>query len=167
MKLFGIFVVLAAAKKKVLTPHEKLDKLDRHIDTTWDRWYKVGCAAKRGQKLTNFKNVVDRLRASYDVCGQTAPPAGRRRRDEDGDEGDEDDEDYDYFDFDGGLMDPRLSKNNKDKAAKQLGKIIKKFGADHLWDCTKGVHEAKAAELGKKWTGNLRRMKCAGGYGWD
>jgi len=186
---------VAAAKKKDLTPHEQLDKLDKHIDDTWNRWYKAGCAEKRGLKLTNFHNVVDRLRAAYDVCGEVNAPLVRRRRseddynrDDDGEEEDEDEENNyddedeggddgehhdgddhdgdDYFDFEDGLMDPRLSKNNKDKAAKQLGKIIKNFGANHLWNCTKGVNADKAADLGKKWTGNLRRMKCAGGHGW-
>lgn len=164
MKLSSLFVFLVSAKKKDFTPHEKLDKLEKHIDTVWGRWYAAGCDEKRRNKYDKFQQVVDRLRSSYDNCGQEEPPASRKRREdgEDGEDGEDDDSDYDFS-----SIDPRLSKNNKDKAAKQLGKLIKKFGADHLYQCQNGVTEEKAASLGAKWTANLMRMKCAGGYGWN
>ena len=183
MKLLPVFVFALSEGKKLHDPPKQLKRLRRNIQFVWDEWYAPVCHENRKGKFDRLTDLVDRMEVQYDKCGffdsnlpNGGPAAGRRRRDTEKDtekdvdfEADEDPMAWitDPFYGDNSDMDSdtdgigmRLSKNDRGKAAKQLGNIIRRFGQRYLADCKYGLTVKKLEEKGKKWTKNLNSMSC-------
>ena len=160
MKLSTLFISAALAQKKLLEPPQQLEKLKGHIEYVWKTWYAAtpGCE-NRAEKKERYLNLIDRIEAQYHDCGYFnpelefgGPPTLSRRRREDTETSDDD-------------KDPRLSKDDRAKATKQLGKIMKNFAERYLTQCTRGLTVEKVTEKSIKWIDNMQRMKCIGGAG--
>jgi len=191
MKLSLVFMtaVVAQKKKKLHTPEKQLEKLKDHIEAVWIKWYDEPCPDARKARFNRFQDFVDRLLVQYESCGffdedlpNGGPPVeGYRKRRDDGEEGQEDkDEKEDMskedadasiadlmsdYESDGSAADPRMKLHNMNKANKQLGNIVKRFGERYLTLCTHKLTSEKVVSKGKQWTNRLNNMKCVGGPG--
>ena len=180
--------VVAQKKKKLHTPEKQLEKLKENIEAVWVKWYKDSCKIERKARFNRFQGFVDRLLVQYEECGffdenlpNGGPPVEYRKRRDDGEEGQENkpekedmtDEEADAsiadlmsdYESDGSAADPRMKLHNMNKANKQLGNIVKRFGERYLTQCTHKLTTDKVASKGRQWTNRLNNMKCVGGPG--
>ena len=159
MKLSILFVAAASAKK-LLEPVDQLTKIRGHIDFIWNQWYGA-CHEKRFAKIARFHTFVDKIEKEYveGGCGyfdadveNGGPRPSRKRRQ------------ADATTTVAPTQEPRLSKTDKNKAAKQIGMIITRFAEAHLAECT-SPFAGKIAGRAAKWIEKMQRLKCGGGPG--
>jgi len=163
MKLSTIFAILTVSDaqkkggKKVVTHETSATRLKNLIDFVWDKWYKNCHNNPNGDKARNrYKKLVDRCLKNYKTCG-TDPNAGRRRRDAL--------EDI-CVDENGDNACIRLNKDNREKAVKQLGNLLEKWGETYMSECTRGLTTEKIAEKAENWRQKLENKKCHQGTKW-
>jgi len=185
MKISPIFMLAVDTEAfKLHEPKKQLKRFRRNINFVWDKWYKPVCKEARFEKFVRLLDLVDRMEAQYEKCGffdanlpNGGPAAGRKRRDNDDSEKDNTDiydsdpeawisdnfygDNSDMGDDDADKkIEARLSKNDRGKAAKQVGNIIRRFGERYLADCKTGLTVEKLAGKGQRWTRNLNEMNC-------
>merc|ERR1712176_1297157 len=106
----------------------------------------------RPGRRDRFLDLVDHVEGKYKKCGSDpfVNDATRKRRETDPEANDSDDEWNDRF---------RLSKDNREKAVKQLSNILTRFGNDYLTGCKRTPEKlaARADNIRDKWND----MGCA------
>lgn len=168
MKLATIFAIAALSEakkaKKPKTPQGEAEKLKKHINFVWDKWYKNCHHGPKGDAARNrYIKLVDRCVKHYDNCGNdpNADAKSRKRRDEDNAQIlQSSDLESICEDEDGDNNCVRLSKDDRGKAVKQLGNILTRWGALYMGNCDTGLTADKIADKADKWRNVLNNKKC-------
>lgn len=163
MKLATIFAIaaLSEARKKPKTPEGEADKLKKHINFVWDKWYQnCHLGPKQDAARVRYIRLVDRCLHHFDKCG-TYPAVTRKRRDEDNAQIlESSDLETICEDEDGDNNCIRLSRTDRGKAVKQLGNILTRWGATYMGNCQTGLTADKIALKADKWRNVLNNKKC-------
>lgn len=174
MKLSTIFAIAAVsdARKKPKTAASDANKMRRNIQFIWDEWYSFCDDKGRDGRYKRFLSLIDQAQAQVANCGSDPNATTRRRRSDENEEEEKTPQTHEerkaefYADMEadtendnGDLM--RLNKEDRRKAVKQMGNILKRYGETYLVGCTKGLNPARVAAKSKNWSTNLYAMGCA------
>lgn len=168
MKLSFLLVASVIETKRLRTPPEQLEKVKKHITTVWDTWFQT---CKTDSQKNRYDNFIDMIEEKYDFSDCTffdtsvpngGPEPSRKRRDEDA-AADGGLSDY-WDDVGDSSLEPRLSAN-KDRAIRQIGKLVTLIGTRYMVKCSQGRYPESIERRAKKRTQKLRCMKCGGAAG--
>lgn len=162
-----VLAAVAEAAKKLHPPSVQIEKLNKHINTVWDSWF-TSCKKDNQKKI--YEKLVKDVGEKYKDCGYfnpTVPNGGPRpsRKRRDGDSTTDEDYDEDYFDeAEEEEKDPRLSAN-RERAIKQVGRLLSNFGKRYMAECASGLNAVKIHKRSIRRTRKLKCMSCGGGPG--
>jgi len=174
MKLSTIFAIAAVsdARKKPKTAASDANKMRRNIQFVWDEWYSFCDNKGRTGRYSRFLKLIDDCQAQVANCGSDPNATSRRRRSDENEEEEKEPQTHEerkaefYADMEADTENDngdlkRLNKEDRRKAVKQMGNILKRYGETYLTGCKKGLNPTRVAAIAKNWSQNLYDMGCA------
>lgn len=174
MKLSTIFAIAAVsdARKKPKTAASDANKMRRNIKFVWDQWYSFCEKNGRSGRYDRFLKLVDDAQAQVAICGSDPNATTRKRRSDENEEEEKIPQTHEerkaefYADMEADTENDngdlkRVNKEDRKKAVKQMGNILKRYGETYLTGCTKGLNPTRIATKSKRWSSKLSAMGCA------